>query len=56
MNASMKKERVTKAGEETMVKALYPARRETFTADLHCKNMKKNIEIQSLQSAGKNSS
>ena len=61
MNASMKTERVTEAGEETMVESLYPARRETLYCGLTdllgetCKNIE-NIGTQSLQSAGKNSS
>ena len=42
MNASMKKERVTKAGEETMVESLRAARQETFYCGLtlpkHMKN------------------
>ena len=57
MNASMKKERVTEAGEETMVFFNLYTRHagKPFTADLLCKNMQTIIEIQSLRSAGKNS-
>ena len=44
MNASMKKERVIKASEETMVESLYLARQETFYCGLilqkHAKTMK----------------
>ena len=42
MNASMKKERVTKTGEETMVESLYPARQETFDCELTLQKHAKN--------------
>ena len=39
----MKEKRVTKAGEETMVKSLYPARRETFYCGLALQKHEKTL-------------
>ena len=49
-------ERVTKAGEETIVESLRAARQETFYCGLTLPKHMKTIETQRLQSAGKNSS
>ena len=49
-NAPMKKERVTKAGEEKMVESFYPARREIFYCELTLQKHAKHWNTESALS------